>query len=206
MVLRCLTLTRKRCTLPVPSQLAILLSTVTTQQKLSGTVCHHVTLRRQSGHHTRFAPIGGMSQPQNPGRPNPLHKSVFVSEDAPVYDVPISVIHRPLQSYIDENKVHPPESSLLLEPTMMYVGACHANNCRRGFQVEEFVANMQKGDNFTSVEVLWVQKGKDDYYFSFGGCHRWQAHKRLKRSTIKAKLIKTTPKSRAVYLGRHPFQ
>ena len=34
-----------------------------------------------------------------------LHHSVFVSPDAPVYDVPKRVIHRPLQSFTDENKV-----------------------------------------------------------------------------------------------------
>lgn len=48
-----------------------------------------------------------------------------------------------------------------------------------GTQVENFVRNMQRGDNFTPIEVLWVQKGNDDYYFAFGGCHRWEAHKRL---------------------------
>ncbi len=37
--------------------------------------------------------------------PNPLHESVFVSDDTPVHDVPMHVIHRPLQSTTDENKV-----------------------------------------------------------------------------------------------------
>ena len=37
--------------------------------------------------------------------PNPLHESAFVSDDAPVHDVPMHVIHRPLQSTTDENKV-----------------------------------------------------------------------------------------------------
>ena len=37
---------------------------------------------------------------------NPLHESIFVSEDAPVYHVPMHVIHRPLQSTTDENKVN----------------------------------------------------------------------------------------------------
>lgn len=55
------------------------------------------------------------------------------------------------------------------------------------------------------VQVLWVQRGGNDYYFAFGGCHRWEAHKQLKRGTIRAKLIKTTPKSLSVYLGRNPF-
>lgn len=51
---------------------------------------------------------------------------------------------------------------------------------------------MQRGDDFTPIEVLWVQRGVDNFYFAFGGCHRWEAHKRLNRPTIKAKLVKTT--------------
>ena len=72
-------------------------------------------------------------------------------------------------------------------------------------QVTTFVKEMQRGDDFTPIEVLWVQKGDDDFYFAFGGCHRWEAHKRLNRPTIKAKLVKTTPKSLSIYLGRDPF-
>lgn len=34
-----------------------------------------------------------------------LHGSIFVSADAPVYDVPLSVIHRPLQSTTNCQKV-----------------------------------------------------------------------------------------------------
>ncbi len=37
--------------------------------------------------------------------PNPLHESVFVSNDTPVHDVPMHIIHRPLQSTTDESKV-----------------------------------------------------------------------------------------------------
>lgn len=73
-------------------------------------------------------------------------------------------------------------------------------------QVATFVQEMQRGDDFTPIEVLWVQKGNDDFYFAFGGCHRWAAHKRLERPTIKAKLVKTTAKSLSVYLGRDPFE
>ena len=65
---------------------------------------------------------------------------------------------------------------------------------------------MKEGDDFTPIEVLWVQEGYDDYYFAFGGCHRWEAHKRLGKQTIKCKLVKTTPKSLSVYLGRDPFK
>ena len=67
------------------------------------------------------------------------------------------------------------------------------------------MTEMQRGDEFTPIEVLWVQKGDDDFYFAFGGCHRWEAHKRLQKSTIRAKLVKTTPRSLSMYLGRDPF-
>ncbi len=46
-----------------------------------------------------------VSQDQQQPKPNPLHESIFVSDDAPVYDVPMQVIHRPLQSFTDEAKV-----------------------------------------------------------------------------------------------------
>ena len=72
-------------------------------------------------------------------------------------------------------------------------------------QVQTFMREMQRGDNFTPIEVLWVQKGDDDFYFAFGGCHRWEAHKRLQKPTIRAKLVKTTPASLSIYLGRDPY-
>ena len=46
-----------------------------------------------------------------------LHESVFVSEEAPVYDVPMRVIHRPLQSFTDEQKVR----ACLLEPVILRI-------------------------------------------------------------------------------------
>ena len=48
---------------------------------------------------------GTISQPHGSFSSNPLHESIFVSENDPVYDVPMSVIHRPLQSFTEEGKV-----------------------------------------------------------------------------------------------------
>ena len=48
---------------------------------------------------------GNVSQPHGSPSPNPLHESIFVSEKDPVYDIPMNVIHRPLQSFTEEGKV-----------------------------------------------------------------------------------------------------
>ena len=47
----------------------------------------------------------GPENSQQTDASNRLHDSIFVSSDAPVYDVPMSVIHRPLPSSTDEHKV-----------------------------------------------------------------------------------------------------
>lgn len=54
---------------------------------------------------TQGTPDSGTDTLPDPGVSHRLHESIFVSADAPVYDVPMSVIHRPLQSSIDEKKV-----------------------------------------------------------------------------------------------------
>ena len=52
------------------------------------------------------------------------------------------------------------------------------------------------------VDVLWVTGSEGgNYYYSFGGCHRYEAHKRLGLPTIRSKLVKSTIEDIRTYLG-----
>jgi hypothetical protein len=47
----------------------------------------------------------------------------------------------------------------------------------------------------------------ENYYFAFGGCHRWEAAKRLQLSAIPAKVIRVAPSVINTYLGASsPFR
>ncbi|KYQ90580.1 BEACH domain-containing protein [Tieghemostelium lacteum] len=93
--------------------------------------------------------------------------------------MPMSVIHRPLISELDEDKV------LSLMDTLK--------------SNENYITD----DTVPAIDVLWVvgKNPNNNYYYSFGGCHRHEAHKRLGLNTIKAKIIKTTPEQIRLYLG-----
>lgn len=66
-----------------------------------------------------------------------------------------------------------------------------------------------QGDVFTPIEIVKVRsKLKTDptgpihnFYFSLGGCHRYEATKRLGLPTIRARIIEAPASHIRVYLG-----
>ncbi|XP_022793350.1 sulfiredoxin-1-like [Stylophora pistillata] len=92
-----------------------------------------------------------------------------------VHQVPMNVINRPIPSVLEEEKVQ----SLI-----------------------QTIQDEHARYSVPPIDVLWI-KGRlgGDYFYSFGGCHRFEAYKRLKEKTIPCKLVKSTVEGLKVYLG-----
>ncbi|CDZ96727.1 sulfiredoxin-like isoform x2 [Phaffia rhodozyma] len=104
--------------------------------------------------------------------------SVFGQGITKIHDVPMNIIRRPIPSELDEEKVN------------------------------VFMKEVARGDEFTPIEVLRVRDPLDSsksYYYSVGGCHRFEAHKRLEKETIRGKIIEVPAGVMRPYLVNPPF-
>eukprot|EP01006_Ploeotia_vitrea_P067769 TRINITY_DN98398_c0_g1_i1.p1 TRINITY_DN98398_c0_g1~~TRINITY_DN98398_c0_g1_i1.p1 ORF type:complete len:124 (+),score=5.36 TRINITY_DN98398_c0_g1_i1:20-391(+) len=102
--------------------------------------------------------------------------SVHSASKQIVHNVPMTAITRPLPSVLDEDKVQ------------SMVKAIEEN----------------RKDELPPIDVMWIKGSENpdnNYYFAFGGCHRWEAHKRTNQATIKAKLVESSRKELTTYLG-----
>ncbi|CAO3699929.1 unnamed protein product [Rhizopus microsporus] len=97
-----------------------------------------------------------------------------------VYDVPMSAINRPIPSQLDREKVE---------------------------RMKTVLQTPEREQELTPIDVHHVEYKGQDYYFAFGGCHRWAASKELGKETIRAKLIDTPASVINTYLGSSsPFK
>ncbi|CEG71332.1 Sulfiredoxin [Rhizopus azygosporus] len=97
-----------------------------------------------------------------------------------VYDVPMSAINRPIPSQLDREKVE---------------------------HMKTVLQTPEREQELTPIDVHHVEYKGQDYYFAFGGCHRWAASKELGKETIRAKLIDTPASVINTYLGSSsPFK
>lgn len=101
--------------------------------------------------------------------------SIHAAHVNEVHLVPMNVLIRPIPSVLDMNKVQ----SLM-----------------------ETIKSNPDSEDVPPIDVLWI-KGREggNYFYSFGGCHRYEAYKRLDLSSIPCKLVPSTIQDLEVYLG-----
>lgn len=104
--------------------------------------------------------------------------------------VPLNEIRRPIPPVLDYQKIDAMVSTL--NGTPMASATCGLEEITSG--------------ELPPIDVFKVREEGKNYYFAFGGCHRFQAYDKLsengtKQTLVKAKILPATRKTLKVYLG-----
>lgn len=114
-----------------------------------------------------------------------------------IHEIPVNIIITPLKVELDNQR---------LESMIDSVKVCNYRNhlhLRLFFIFLLFFFQDPVAETYIApIDVLWIVGDEGgNYYYSFMGEHRIEAHKILKRTTIRAKLIKSTLKDLEIFLG-----
>ncbi|CAI5756514.1 unnamed protein product [Candida verbasci] len=104
--------------------------------------------------------------------------------------VPLSEIKRPIPPVLDHQKIDAMVSTLKGVP--MESATCKVEDIKSG--------------ELPPVDVFKIREEGKNYYFAFGGCHRFQAYDRMnfqsdKEVLVKCKILPATRKTLKLYLG-----